>query len=428
MNKFVDAVILAEETRIRRTHARLSPSSAHRWLVCPGSLNANVSDPETEYAAQGTRKHAVLKLVLTGQPVIAGDVIQTEAGPYTVPLQVLEQCFEIQEFIDQFRNTHPEWVVETETKVEIGTFMWKGMEKGDCAGTTDAAGYSWDELLVLDAKFGMVQVEAFNNPQLLLYACGLLCEIPFPIKYVTLCIAQPDYDGQVVFREHRMLAVEVLTWGVDQQAVITEIQSGSFRTQPEEHACRYCPVRTSCPARLAELERFRDEGWLQEANLEELLPLLPRIRQLCNDLEFKAVRNINEGVQVRGWKLVEGKAKRKWMVGVDGEPDGNDLMAQIRRAVDAAKLIVVSPCSIYKEELKSPSEMEKDIRLAVNGGSGKGKLTIKDAKEIIAKVAIKPPGRPKLVPESDPRPAIEANEWTLENLLTLSLEASPDGV
>jgi hypothetical protein len=33
------------------------------------------------------------------------------------------------------------------------------------------------------------------------------------------------------------------------------------------------------------------------------------------------------------------------------------------------------------------------------------------------------PGAPKLVPESDPRPALEAATWTLEDVLAASLEA-----
>lgn len=423
MSRIVDTIILAEETRVtRKVHTRLSPSKAHRWLVCPGSLHVVTEDPETEWAAEGTRKHAVLKLVLTGQDVLAGDIIKTEAGDYIIPLEVLEQCFEIKEFIDQFRNTHADWIVETETRVETGSYAWE-LDRDECAGTTDVAAYSWDELLVLDAKFGYVRVSATKNPQLMLYALGLLKEIPFPIKWVTLCIAQPDYDGQVVFREHRMPVQEIYDWAFDQRPIIEEIKSGSYRLQADEHACRYCPARTECPARLADLEKFRNEAWLQEANLEELLPLLPRIRQICNDLEQRAMTRINEGQPVRGWKLVQGKSIRKWPLNAAGETDEEAVRLLILEKVKTAKL----PLDLYKKELKSPSEMQKDLRMAVNGGKGKGEMTIADAKAVIESIALKPPGGPRLVPESDPRPALEPNEWTLENLLQLSLEAHNDG-
>jgi hypothetical protein len=257
----------------KKSHAHYAPSKAHRWLVCPGSMHVMTDDPETEWAALGTRKHAVLELVLTGKSVLAGDIIDTEAGKYTVPLEVIEQCHEIKEFIDQFHQTdHGGWVVETETKTEIGSHIWPGMNPGDCDGTVDAAAYGYEEMLVLDAKFGFVQVEARGNPQLYLYALGLLAEIPFPIKRVTVCIAQPGYDGLVLFREHRISVEELHEWAFQQQHVVEENQRGSRRLQADDKACQWCPARTDCPERLQALHDAANDEWLASRSIEELLP------------------------------------------------------------------------------------------------------------------------------------------------------------
>ena len=48
------------------THAKLSPSSAHRWSRCPGSvaLEAKYPDNSGPAALDGTRTHMLLEMCL----------------------------------------------------------------------------------------------------------------------------------------------------------------------------------------------------------------------------------------------------------------------------------------------------------------------------------------------------------------------------
>ena len=50
-------------------HAILSPSASHRWLVCPGSVEANIGKPWTQsvFALEGTSAHALLEVCLRRQ-------------------------------------------------------------------------------------------------------------------------------------------------------------------------------------------------------------------------------------------------------------------------------------------------------------------------------------------------------------------------
>jgi hypothetical protein len=74
-----------------------------------------------------------------------------------------------------------------------------------------------------------------------------------------------------------------------------------------------------------------------------------------------------------------------------------------------------STLDAYEKKLKSPAKMEKAIRAAK-------KMPVKEAKAIVDNYAFQPAGGPKLAPDSDPRPALEAATWTLEDVLKASLE------
>jgi len=49
-------------------HARLSPSSAERWMTCPGSvkLAEGIEDTGSSYAAEGTAAHEMAERILKG--------------------------------------------------------------------------------------------------------------------------------------------------------------------------------------------------------------------------------------------------------------------------------------------------------------------------------------------------------------------------
>lgn len=395
---------------VKLAHAPLSPSKAHRWLICPGSQMVFSDDPETEWAATGHHKHEVLRLIMRGEPVVTGDVVEGRE----VELETIEQCVEIKEFVAQWRTHHPDWEVREEVRLEVGQPTW-GLPPGECQGTGDVVGWGWDEMLVLDAKFGWVQVEARGNAQLYLYALGALATSLYPVKSVCLVIAQPDYSGEVVFKEERTTPERLYQWALENQGAMEEARSGSRRLQADDTACRYCPARTYCPARLKALEDFNSDEWMQTHRLEDLLPYLPRVEAIVRDLKAKAVERLANGEPVAGWKLVESKSKRRWK----DEADHSTMVQAAQIALGQVnKLGALKVADFMDTKLKSPAKVEKLLKKHLPKGV---------ATEFVEAWAFKPTGRPKLAPASDERPALEGAQFTLEDVLKFSAEDMADG-
>ena len=71
------------------THAQLSPSKAHRWTQCPGSIREESKFPDTSGAAavDGTHSHTLLERALTDDKdptTYVGQVLTDHEGEFTV--------------------------------------------------------------------------------------------------------------------------------------------------------------------------------------------------------------------------------------------------------------------------------------------------------------------------------------------------------
>lgn len=168
-------------------HARLPPSSAHQWLNCAGSLQLQEQYPqdgETEAAREGTAAHEVANALASGQPVPA---VASNGVPVT---QEMIDCGQM--FADEVAGSG---LYEQRVHMPM-------VHPTDCWGTFDAAKVDRDarRARVIDYKFGHGYVEAYRNPQLILYAMGLLHSIGLaPEEWhgweIDLVVVQPRYYG-----------------------------------------------------------------------------------------------------------------------------------------------------------------------------------------------------------------------------------------
>ena len=124
---------------------------------------------------------------------------------------------------------------------------------------------------------------------------------------------------------------------------------------------------------------FRPPGLVA---LDELTAILPTLNRVSSWIEavfaFVSAEAINHGVHIDGYKVVEGRSKRVF----------TNTKAVINAAAENGYT------DIYKQELISLTEFEKMM--------GKKRFA-----EILGEYVAKPPGKLALVPESDPRPAVD---------------------
>lgn len=156
-------------------HATLSPSSAERWMACPGSvaLCEGKEDKGSSYASEGTAAHELAEKILRGNlsPAEAkGLVGLTAENGVVFTDDMLRDVLKYTEQIhDLVRGTGG--ILHVEQRLPIG--QWT--DEPDAHGTSDAVIVAGDELIVADLKFGMgVEVSAESNPQLMIYALAAL--------------------------------------------------------------------------------------------------------------------------------------------------------------------------------------------------------------------------------------------------------------
>lgn len=371
-------------------HAKLSASSAKRWLNCPGSVRASEPYPNTSsiYADEGTLAHA-----------LAEEMITTSGG-YTLALQ---------QKINAFYKDHPElggsfdemfedieayadWVLEeyrdeltvdastellTEQRVDFSRFVPGGF------GTSDVVIVRDNRLHIIDLKYGKgVEVDAEDNPQLKLYALGTIETLLLAYEFddIVMTIYQPRL-GHV--SSAALKKWELYEWG---DKVVTPTAKKALKDHAPFAAgdwCQFCPHRAACVERsrfVTEVENYRRKITLTPDDISEILSMADNLTKFLEDIQAKALSDALEGNPVPGWKVVEGRSVRKF-TGTENEI--------IKRAGDAG----YDRSLLYETKMLSLTAIEKLL----------GK---KSFAEHMADIVEKPQGKPTLVPESDKRPAL----------------------
>lgn len=362
------------------THSIYSASGAHRWMACPPSalLEQQFPSETSSFAEEGTAAHDLaehkLKKALKMRSRKPNSKYQTDEMDEMTDLYV-EYCLEV---IEKAKESCKDLQILIEQKLDFSDYVPEGF------GTGDLVIVGTGTLHVIDLKYGRgVIVSAERNPQMMLYALGALSlfEMLYDIDKVSMTIIQPRVDN---FSTYELSVEELLTWAEEElkpKALLASQGEGEFCAG--EH-CRFCRARNQCRARtLKNLEllkyEFSDPALLSDDEIAEIIGVAEELSKWASDIyTYATALAINEGKEWDGFKLVEGRTRRKFT--------DEEAVAETAKAAGYT--------DIYKQSLISITEMEKLM--------GKKKFG-----EILGTFVEKPKGKLTLVPETDKRQAVD---------------------
>ena len=405
-------------------HAKLSPSSAYRWLACPGSVREEAKYPEPPSgpgAIDGTHSHTLLEHCIkgNGDPLkMVGIKLKDHEGEFVVDraradrvAQALTYARERAGFLG---------VMRAETKVQPAHLLGRD----DMSGTCDIQIQDPEVLEIIDYKDGMNEVVAADNPQLELYALGVLAGFKLPVngdygfQRVRMTIIQPKLalKGVPIITSHELTIPEIM-------GKIGKFVAGAAATDNPDAPlvsgshCKYCKHK-SCSTRagdvikemgmsfpvlnqpvdpVAELSQQAadlDPNTMTPEKIAQIMLAAPLVRQMIESVEEEALRRLKAGQAIPGLKVVHGRGSRSWALPEEEMATKLTGMGIPKSAIWETKL--VTPAKVEKlkwEATKAGEKVQKQL--------SERQLKTLDT-EYVAKVA----GKLTVVPESDARPAV----------------------
>ena len=217
-----------------------------------------------------------------------------------------------------------------------------------------------------------------NNSQMMIYALAAveLFDCIYDIEKVRMTIYQPRLGNVSTFE---ITKEDLFKWADE---VLVPAAKLAFKGEGEFSCgewCTFCKAKSTCRERakfntlLAQME-FKEPPVLTDEEVIEVLTKVDGLISWANDVKEYAFQEALKGKKWDGFKLVEGRATRKYT-------DENEVASVVEKA----------GFNPYEKKVVGIIEMQKRL--------GKSKFL-----EIVEPYIYKPEGKPTLVLNSDKRP------------------------
>lgn len=381
----------------------LQASNAERWATCtasPGLILANadkIEDRSSAAADEGTEAH-----LRAAEALVLG-YDKNDFG----------KNHEMAGFVLDYVTYVLSHAVKGKLLVEQNIKLFYMAERN---GYIDVCIIHKGGIIIIDFKYGKgVSVEAEENKQMMIYARSMMEYLKKnkvrtfkPGESVEMAIYQPRVYGEEAERYWRINVKELIERTDEIGEIAHAIQKHPhegphIKFAPSDKACQFCPLaeHALCSAYtawilgglpvepesiLAAPKQGIELPVAEILTIDQLASLLrsrPQLQKLFERAENRIFRSLMAGEEVEGWKLVAGKSNRVWI-------DEDRTLTHLMQKLDPWHVLVPQPFSLV-----SPAQAETLLkRLHARSDS-----YWKEFKNMVDK----PPGGPKLAPESDPR-------------------------
>jgi len=412
-------------------HAKLSPSSAKRWMTCAVAprREANLPDSSSPAAEWGTACHSILEKAL-----ISGERPNAQmANEFWYPLEeAVQKIGDLMEmvttaavafdYVGERRNERNPADVRAETRVDPGSMIGSP----DCWGTADTIIVSHNILEVIDLKSGQgVQIEA-DDPQLTLYAIGALAQYggrSAPFEEIVCTIVQPrGFHAQGPIRSVKYTVDQLMSWCErDFARAVSAASVDNAVATPSEDGCRWCKAKSSC-MELSQKSLDAVQGVFGKIEQPQAGKAVAAVSTGREDLAGKLTREPHElapddiryildneklitgwlsavrkyaqeqslaGNTIPGYKMVAGKGSRDWNKDEDIIKKTTNLKGSDGKRLGKTAMLEVP-------KVMSPAQAEKRIKPVVPEKTW----------EKISALIVKSAGAATLAPETDSRPRL----------------------